>query len=173
MSSQSKAWDDVAVQKEDELDLQYQLEEIDNDEEDNDILDTVEDIHEKAGPTPQLLEEDKDEEVVEAPETKEVLVMKRETSKMPKYRIPLTPEEASEHKAHGGLLWEVRIFKDGYKNKKYLTPSGQLKPRRAIPQVYASDFFSSLNKTDDGRWVFKGALNGWPALTNMEVTILD
>ena len=37
------------------------------------------------------------------------------------------------------------------------------------PQVRASDFFASLTLTGDGRWIFTGVLNGWPALTGLEV----
>jgi len=35
--------------------------------------------------------------------------------------------------------------------------------------VRNSDFFSSLVKVADGRWVFSGVLNGWPGLTCLEL----
>ena len=54
-------------------------------------------------------------------------------------------------------------------NPKHLTKDGQLKPRRPLPHVMESDFFDSIVETDDGRFIFSGILNGWPAMTELEV----
>jgi hypothetical protein len=35
--------------------------------------------------------------------------------------------------------------------------------------VRQSDFFAPLVQTADGRWLFSGVLNGWPALTTLEL----
>ena len=40
--------------------------------------------------------------------------------------------------------------------------------RPSLP-VRSDAFFSSLVQTADGRWMFSGTLNGWPALTHMEL----
>ena len=74
----------------------------------------------------------------------------------------------------GGLVWHAQILADSYSAKaKDCLPDGTtLKPRRPLPQVRAADFFSSLVRTDDGRQIFTGVLNGWPALTNLEVMSL-
>ena len=168
----SDGWDALSKERAEDLDLHFELEEFDKQEDgvEEEFLDTVEDIHEKAGPKPIELEKEPEEEVIETAESKHTFLTTRQTSTVARYRIPLSAEEAAEHDEEGGLIWQVKIFKDGYTNKRFNKPDGKLKPRRAIPQVYASDFFSSLNKTDDGRYIFKGSLNGWPALNNLEVS---
>lgn len=168
----TEGWDALSKERVEDLELHFKLEEFEKEEDEEDeFLDTVEDIHEKAGPKPIELEKEPDEEVIETPEAKKTLLATRQTSTVPRYRIPLSAEEAAEHLDDGGLIWQAKIFKDGYTNKRFNAPDGKLKPRRAIPQVYASDFFSSLNKTADGRYIFKGSLNGWPALDNLEVRV--
>lgn len=73
-------------------------------------------------------------------------------------------------KGGGGLVWHAQVLADGYKPPaKMCRPDGSLKARRPLPQARASDFFSSLVQTPDGRWIFTGILNGWPALQNLEV----
>ena len=71
-----------------------------------------------------------------------------------------------------GLTWHAQVLADDFKAKaKDCLPDGTtLKPRRPLPHVRQGDFFSSLVRTDDGRHIFTGVLNGWPALTNLEVT---
>ncbi|KAG8462843.1 hypothetical protein KFE25_001616 [Diacronema lutheri] len=69
-----------------------------------------------------------------------------------------------------GLIWHAQIVADGYSSARHVLPSGELKPRRPLPQERVSRFFSSLVRTHDGRWIYGGgALNGWPALTSLEV----
>ena len=66
--------------------------------------------------------------------------------------------------------YRVTTFLDHlYLNPKHLTKDGQLKPRRPLPHVMESDFFDSIVETDDGRFIFSGILNGWPAMTELEV----
>mmetsp|Transcript_12179 Transcript_12179/g.14774 ORF Transcript_12179/g.14774 Transcript_12179/m.14774 type:complete len:483 (+) Transcript_12179:120-1568(+) len=74
---------------------------------------------------------------------------------------------------HGGLIYYCKILRNGYKNKYIIDKAGNLKGRRPIPQVYADDFFNSLTKTKEGSWVFNGRLNGWPALTRLELLSLE
>ena len=84
-------------------------------------------------------------------------------------------EEAMEALAEGvqegstGLVWHAQLMKDGLVNEKVCTPEGAIKPRRPMPHIYASDFFKQLVQTKDGRWIFVGRLNGWPALTALEL----
>jgi len=68
-----------------------------------------------------------------------------------------------------GLVWHAQIFPDTFKNSKHTLPSGELKPRRPLPQARATEFFKALVRTGDGRWIFGGSLNGWPALTSLEL----
>jgi hypothetical protein len=62
----------------------------------------------------------------------------------------------------GGLVFEALLLPD--------SPVARILPprHRSLP-VRASDFFSSLVKTGDGRLIFNGVLNGWPGLTCMEL----
>ena len=69
----------------------------------------------------------------------------------------------------GGLKWHALVLADSYAMpEKHCLPDGSLKPRRPLPHARAADFFSSLTRTADGRYIFPGVLNGWPALTNLE-----
>jgi hypothetical protein len=68
-----------------------------------------------------------------------------------------------------GLVWHAQILADDYSNPKHVLPSGELKPRRPMPQARASAFFNSLVQTKEGRWIFGGVLNGWPGLTRLEL----
>lgn len=59
-----------------------------------------------------------------------------------------------------GLEYEALLLPDTYKPN--------IAARRRRPTVAASDFFSSLVEAD-GRYFFSGVLNGWPALTTLEL----
>jgi len=76
------------------------------------------------------------------------------------------PPEAGQA---GGLVWHAQLLADNYNPKRGTLPDGTLKARRPMPQARARDFFSSLVRTPDGRQIFTGTLNGWPALTNLEL----
>ena len=67
-----------------------------------------------------------------------------------------------------GLTFHAQIVRDDYVDKKHCLPSGELKPRRPLPQVRERDFFSKL-VLRNGAWVVRDPLNGWPALCNLEV----
>ena len=43
------------------------------------------------------------------------------------------------------------------------------KAKETLTTCSRSDFFDSIVKTSDGRYMFSGILNGWPALREMEV----
>ena len=61
----------------------------------------------------------------------------------------------------GGLIWHAQVLADDFKPpKKLCRPDGSLKPRRPLPIVRASDFFSSLVQTADGRWVKPAEMEG-------------
>ena len=47
--------------------------------------------------------------------------------------------------------------------------TNEINPRRPTLPVRATDFLSSLVKTDDDRLIFCGVLNGWPGLTYLEL----
>jgi len=108
------------------------------------------------------------------------------TSRVPVYGHPVSSEAAAAlfgppcHGAPSGLLWYAQILPDARvaarsrRAKKILarclSPDGTPKVRRASPMpVRRADFLSSLVRTADGRWIFSGVLNGWPALTLLEV----
>ena len=97
------------------------------------------------------------------------------------YRQPCTPEEAAAQypAGGGGLIYHAQLLNIGFAkewlkafNKKFTSDKGVIKPRRALPPVLADDFFASLVRTADGRWMFSGVLNGWPALRCLELTSL-
>lgn len=73
----------------------------------------------------------------------------------------------------GGLKWHAQIIADWYEvPAKHCRDDGSLKPRRPMPQARAAEFLASLSQTADGRYIFTGVLNGWPALTNLELVSL-
>lgn len=67
------------------------------------------------------------------------------------------------------MVWHATLVSDTYDNPVFVKPDGTLKTRRPLPVTRARDFISSLVQTSDGRWVFSSFLNGWPALTNLEL----
>lgn len=84
------------------------------------------------------------------------------------------PEDAETAAAlcptgEGGLIWHAQIVLDDWNDKSHCNESGDIKPRRPILPVRKDDFFSSLVKTADGRWLFSGVLNGWPGLTTLQL----
>ena len=98
------------------------------------------------------------------------------------YGMPVSAEVAAElcPPATAGLVYHATIINDAEADNgdssrrrgKYevkFNVDGSVKPRRGPPLVRASDFFSSLVMTPDGRWIFSGVLNGWPALTCLEL----
>lgn len=70
-----------------------------------------------------------------------------------------------------GLVWHAKVVRDDFQDPKHCLPDGSLKPRRPVPQVRSSDFFPKLRLTENGKWVFPGPLNAWPALRNLEVRV--
>jgi hypothetical protein len=63
-----------------------------------------------------------------------------------------------------GLIWHARLVRDDFHDPAITTAAGHVKARRPMPVVTQTDFFSSLTKTADHRWIFSGVLNGWPGL---------
>jgi hypothetical protein len=87
------------------------------------------------------------------------------------YGSPLPAAEAAAAcpPGDGGLIFHAQLVDDDWTHPKHTDAEGNIKPRRPNLPVRASDFFRSLVQTDDGRWLFSGVLNGWPALTCLEV----
>ena len=81
----------------------------------------------------------------------------------PAYGVPAKKEVILNEgfSAGTGLVYEVHIYRDNAD----LT----LKDKSGKPQVFASDFFSSLVNAVDDRWFFSGVLNGWDGLTTLEL----
>ena len=97
--------------------------------------------------------------------------LSRSASVVSRYNEPKSVDVLDKvNTSEGGLTWHATILQ-GYKlcQQKHLTKDGTLKPRRPLPHVLAADFFDSIVKTSDGRYMFSGILNGWPALREMEV----
>lgn len=88
-----------------------------------------------------------------------------------RYGVPASPEDAARlcPPGEGGLIYHATLVTDEWRHPKDCLPDGRIKPRRASLPVRASDFFASLVRTEDGRWLFSGVLNGWPGLTTLEV----
>ncbi len=97
--------------------------------------------------------------------------LSRSASVVSRYNEPKSVDVLDKvNTSEGGLTWHATIYRDiNSVNKKHLTKDGTLKPRRPLPHVLAADFFDSIVKTSDGRYMFSGILNGWPALREMEV----
>lgn len=87
------------------------------------------------------------------------------------YGKPVTQVQAAALVPPGteGLRWHAQLVRPDYSHPKHTTAPGVIKPRRPVPTVLESDFFNSLTKTADGRWIFSGVLNGWPALQAFEL----
>lgn len=87
------------------------------------------------------------------------------------YGKPISAERAAALLPPGdsGLIWHAELCTDAWKHPQHTDKDGKIRPRRSILPVLSRDFFSSLVKTADGRWIFSGTLNGWPALTLLEL----
>ena len=95
-------------------------------------------------------------------------------SDLPRYGEKVSPEQGDEiMKGEGGLIYHALLVSDDYFDPKHCTKEGNLKTRRPMPQVRCRDFFSSLTKTKEGKWVFNGVLNGWPALTSLQLLKME
>lgn len=112
-----------------------------------------------------------------------------------RYGSPLPAEVLKEELSgenYGGLTWFVQLLPNdfdseyatskklkGLDKRNYDEESMSIKPRRGMPAVKADDFFSSVVRIDydyenlKPRWVFSGVLNGWPALTTLEVLRIE
>lgn len=109
------------------------------------------------------------------------------------YGHPLSPQEAVARLPTSdtpGHVWNVTIVPDqfivngkltrGLNKRDFDMERRAIKPRRASLPVAKTDFFSSLVKvpgsSKDGsppRYIFHGVLNGWPALTCLELLSLE
>lgn len=133
------------------------------------VVGTEDDIYENSGAPAVEIQEQEDTHSVASEQ-----VVQRLDSKVGVYGLtPLQEDEDDIADGDGGLVYYAVIYRDGYKNKKICNKAGELKPRRAIPQLYEDEFFNSLTKTKEGSWMFHGRLNGWPSLVNMEVLSLE
>ena len=87
------------------------------------------------------------------------------------YGLKITPEQAASlcPPSTEGIIWHAQVVNKTYSHPRNTTAPGLVKPRRGIPTVLATDFFNSIIKTPDGRWIFYGVLNGWPSLKVFEL----
>lgn len=111
----------------------------------------------------------------------------------------MMPQTQHGIEKYGGLMWKANLVPDNFdwkfpKNeslrmcsaRSYDAANKCIKPRRGNLVVKSSDFFSSIVRiscsSDDFeiyndhrqyRWVFSGVLNGWPALTTLEVLKIE
>ena len=87
------------------------------------------------------------------------------------YGSPLSGAQAAELCPPGdcGIVWHAQLLADG--DALHCDGNGGIKPRRAELPVRAADFFRSLVRTPDGRYIFSGVLNGWSGLTCLEVRV--
>lgn len=111
-----------------------------------------------------------------------------------RYGSPLPVEVLKEEISEGkdsGLNWYVQLIPDdfdseyatskklkGLEKRNYDEESMSIKPRRGMPAAKVDDFFSSVVRIDydndeSARWVFSGVLNGWPALTCLELLRIE
>jgi hypothetical protein len=76
------------------------------------------------------------------------------------YGQPISPIEADRLLPPGGcgLIWHAQLVRDDYSDSKATISPGVIKPRRPIPTVTETEFFSSLVQTPDGRWIFSGLI---------------
>jgi hypothetical protein len=107
------------------------------------------------------------------------------------YGHPLSPEEAGARLPPGeqGQVWSVTIVPDqfivdgklhrGLSKRDFDMDQKTIKPRRASLPVTETDFFSSLVKVpgkgngQPPRYIFHGVLNGWPALTCLQLVSIE
>lgn len=62
-----------------------------------------------------------------------------------------------------GLVWHAKVMTDDFE--------GEIKPKRPMPQIKVSDLYANLHRVN-GKWIYKGELNGWPALVGLELQSL-
>lgn len=87
------------------------------------------------------------------------------------YGQPLSASEVAARMplGCGGLVWRALLVGEEWQDATFCLADGTIRPRRAALPVSSCDFFRSLVKTVDGRWIFSGVLNGWPGLTCLEL----
>eukprot|EP00929_Paragymnodinium_shiwhaense_P120843 TRINITY_DN92905_c0_g1_i1.p1 TRINITY_DN92905_c0_g1~~TRINITY_DN92905_c0_g1_i1.p1 ORF type:complete len:482 (-),score=46.43 TRINITY_DN92905_c0_g1_i1:87-1532(-) len=68
-----------------------------------------------------------------------------------------------------GQVVHAKIMTNDFTDPKHCLPSGQMKPRRGVPHIKVTELLEGLKRDPDGRWVFAGPLNGWPAFVNLEL----
>mmetsp|Transcript_35194 Transcript_35194/g.74921 ORF Transcript_35194/g.74921 Transcript_35194/m.74921 type:complete len:469 (+) Transcript_35194:100-1506(+) len=73
--------------------------------------------------------------------------------------------------ADKSLILHAQVFADDFVDSKHCSASGELKPRRPIPHLRASELLNGLSLAE-GHWIFEGQLNGWPAYTHFSLRSL-
>jgi hypothetical protein len=62
--------------------------------------------------------------------------------------------EALMPPGENGIVWHAQVVNDSWRDAKECAADGSIKPRRPMLTVRAGDFFSSIARLSDGRWVF-------------------
>jgi len=76
--------------------------------------------------------------------------------------------DTPDKKRPKSTIWHAFIRTDTHNVPTDCTPTGELKLRRGNPQIRASHLLKSL-KEKHGKWYLEEALNGWPALKDLEL----
>lgn len=82
--------------------------------------------------------------------------------------VEASPASPATTPGQGGHTWHADVIPDGVTDSKHCLPSGELKSRRPFPQIRVSELLAGI-KLIDGKWIFAGPLNGWPALVGLEL----
>merc|ERR1719223_454847 len=83
------------------------------------------------------------------------------------YGNPMSPEQAMEAlpQGDGGIIWHAQLLPKDMNDPDVCNKDGAIRPRRGSLPVRVDEFFSSLTRTPDGRWIFSGILTVGPAST--------
>mmetsp|Transcript_4409 Transcript_4409/g.5115 ORF Transcript_4409/g.5115 Transcript_4409/m.5115 type:complete len:536 (+) Transcript_4409:150-1757(+) len=124
-------------------------------------------INEKAGTPPLQISANEEEQKLE-------LLRDSISSRVPSYRVPIEKSEEKELLGdERGQIWYAKIVDNDFTHPKLVLKDGSLKPRNPLPHIFRDEFFDQVSLSKDGKWVFTGCLNDWPALTNLEVIQLE
>jgi len=67
-----------------------------------------------------------------------------------------------------GRVWRVELVADEHIDQQCFE-SGELKPRRGVPQIRLSEFLDLLYVDCNRNYIFPEAINGWGALTGLQL----
>jgi len=80
------------------------------------------------------------------------------------------PADPGSANTGAGAKWHAKIMLDNFTHTKD-APGGKIKACRGMPMINVSEFLAGLENAN-GRWLFRGPLNGWAGLVNLELKSL-